>query len=275
MSAVQLTGIAIFEHVRQSGKGLTFLFDAQFFPATNGPLVVLLKYFNRNGELSFTDGSRFFVEANVTKMIDSVDPHYTEDIPEESRLTTKEFDMVGDIVWLCPAPKVNPPSRLPIFRVAGVAFNTHASTASFKIHPEQYVSLVKEAAGSTTTASIPAVKVTACPVLATIPDSPRYKFSKKPLPTNGRYIFMSGFLTKVERNNEEHAVRFCIDVETIAFLGNSLIAPRAASRTPAKNCSTTKKLKYTFDDTDEENNTSTPLKRKLSVASDASLTQTE
>lgn len=66
MSAVQLTGIAIFEHVRQSGKGLTFLFDAQFFPATNGPLVVLLKYFNRNGELSFTDGSRFFVEANVS-----------------------------------------------------------------------------------------------------------------------------------------------------------------------------------------------------------------
>ncbi|KAG2750978.1 hypothetical protein P692DRAFT_20872562 [Suillus brevipes Sb2] len=161
MSAVQLTGIAIFKHVRQSGKGLTFLFDAQFFPAAN-------------------DGSRFFVEANVTKMIDSVDPHYTEDIPEESRLTTKEFDMVGDIVWLCPAPKVNPASRLPIFRVAGVAFNTHTSTASFEIHPEQYVSLVKEAAGSTTTASIPAVKVATCPVLATIPDSPRYKFSKKP-----------------------------------------------------------------------------------------------
>ncbi|KAG2750982.1 hypothetical protein P692DRAFT_201804167 [Suillus brevipes Sb2] len=52
-------------------------------------------------------------------------------------------------------------------------------------------------------------------------------------------------------------------------------SPRAASRTPAKNCSTTKKLKYTFDDMDEENNTSTPLKRKLSVVSDASLTLTE
>ncbi|KAG2124362.1 hypothetical protein DEU56DRAFT_917050 [Suillus clintonianus] len=63
------------------------------------------------------------------------------------------------------------------------------------------------------------------------------------------------------------------DVETIVFLGNSLIAPRTASRTPAKDCSTTKKWKYTFDNTDKENNnTSMPLKRKLLVASDVSLT---
>lgn len=65
------------------------------------------------------------------------------------------------------------------------------------------------------------------PVLATIPDSPR--FSKKPIPKPNTYVSIQGFLTRYIVNGEV-AERFCIEVENVVFLGR----PHVPAETPGK-----------------------------------------
>ncbi|KAJ7800284.1 hypothetical protein B0H14DRAFT_2616318 [Mycena olivaceomarginata] len=70
------------------------------------------------------------------------------------------------------------------------------------------------------------------PTQCLIPDTPCFqKF--KPIPSKGKFVSVTGFLTSIERD-EDHTVKyFLIDVDQIASLGQQSASPKA-KQSPAK-----------------------------------------
>lgn len=94
--------------------------------------------------------------------------------------------------------------------------------ATFEIVAEQYVSATKSHESF--------------PVRCFIPNTPRFD-KYKPVPKKpGKFVSVTGFLTGMERNDDNTVKHFLIDVDQVVFLGQqpgSVSAPKA-ERSPNK-----------------------------------------
>jgi hypothetical protein len=64
------------------------------------------------------------------------------------------------------------------------------------------------------------------PTRCLIPDKPRFqKF--KPVPSKGKFVSVTGFLTGVEWDEDHTVKHFFIDVDQVAFLGQQSVSPKA------------------------------------------------
>lgn len=106
-------------------------------------------------------------------------------------------------------------SSPPYMHVTGVAIEPSQQNATFKVDVDQF---------TTTFAAFKACNPDATsilPVMAHVPDTPRWK-KKKPIPWNNRYVTFAGHLRGVTSTLENESVveRFKVDIDNISFLGN-------------------------------------------------------
>ncbi|KAJ7934409.1 hypothetical protein B0H13DRAFT_2305834 [Mycena leptocephala] len=145
-------------------------------------------------------------------------------------LGAMDYHVIGDAVWLIPvgSPE-NFDLSLPAFvQVCGVATNMNKEDATFEIVAEQYVSATRSSESF--------------PTRCLIPDTPRFQ-NYKPIPSKGKFVSVTGFLTGVERNDEKH---FLLDVDQVVFLGQQPHSAPKAEHSPNKITSgTPARLKFT------------------------------
>lgn len=151
-------------------------------------------------------------------------------------LTASDYHIMGDIIWVCihfvicdrpllTVSKMTPigfpegfePRQQGFVQLCGVATNINRDDATFNVEAEPYVSAVKDVDG------IKAIFPARCLILNTA------RFKKyKPIPANGRYVSVTGFLTNVELQEDHTVKQFVIDIDQVIFLGQYVpTAPRA------------------------------------------------
>ncbi|KAF7973540.1 hypothetical protein HWV62_14896 [Athelia sp. TMB] len=127
MSSASVTAVAVLESPRQvEGQPKTIIFDAQLYQGLEQqPLVAHLRYFNEN-DLSFTDDvGVYFLHAAVAKAVKGADL-----LPSNANIV---YDLVGDILFLYPAPGTEP-TYLPWVHIAGTVCGTPDTYFSKEIH---------------------------------------------------------------------------------------------------------------------------------------------
>ncbi|KAL6305852.1 hypothetical protein BKA93DRAFT_824649 [Sparassis latifolia] len=250
--SVNICAVALFRHAHKSECGKTYCFNVVIdIGKTGDELIVLLKYFNQY-DLTFPDGSYFFIHANIVKMVDSVDLHYTATIPEVDRLAASDFDMMGDILFPLPSQVVLPYG--PIIYASGVVSDVDKEHSQFNVNVEHYITFIhdmntinidvlKKSAGNNTLIPPHLHNHTASISLkAVILDSPRWKNCDKPMPANGRHVSIHASLARVKREKVqsdvglelEVAKEFVVNLELIAFLGNAPTKASASSATESQ-----------------------------------------
>jgi len=96
--------------------------------------------------------------------------------------------------------------------VSGITANSNQADGTFEVDASQYLSATKDMdAGSR-----PSFPVFANYDLA----SPRYK-KKAPTVRNGRYVSLTGYLTRTIKDSTEKVQRFVIDIDHVVHLGSA------------------------------------------------------
>ncbi|KAJ7708260.1 hypothetical protein B0H17DRAFT_1125027 [Mycena rosella] len=202
MSSAAFTGLAVLENPRIIPKTRTVVFDLQAcLPSSEPALIGSIRYFNRDN-LDFPEVGCYAAWISVARTLPTAEV-FSQD------LGPMDYHVIGDAVWVC-----------------GIATNPNKDDATFEVVAEQYVT---------------ATRSTECfPIRCLIPDTPRFR-SYKPMPSKGKFVSVTGFLTGVERNNDHTVKHFLLDVDQVVFLGQSTSAPKAeqspnkiASGTPAR-----------------------------------------
>ncbi|TDL14453.1 hypothetical protein BD410DRAFT_846015 [Rickenella mellea] len=179
MSSVQLTALALIGNPRQidaKDKPKSILLDVELFLGAYGEISGGFRYYNANN-INFEQVSICFVQAIFTKA--------QPDAKIASlSLGEDDYDILGDITWLILVTDkaAVDPRRLPWVSVSGTVKDTDGEL-TFKLNPEQWIPMEQSS-----------IRL---PILASIPDSPRYKDRKKPMPHRGSIISFSGFLTRI------------------------------------------------------------------------------
>ncbi|KZP16119.1 hypothetical protein FIBSPDRAFT_958295 [Athelia psychrophila] len=223
MSSAAITAVVVLESPRNAPDSpKTIFFDGQIYQGAGQPLLAAFRYFNANN-MVFDDVGFYFLHATVAKMAEgAVIP------PSESDIV---YDLVGDIVFLIPAPDVDP-KYLPWVHIAGT-----------------YTSALRDAkkhGGST------------LPVRCFVKDSPKYKQYSKPVPNVNSQVTFTGSLTSVDRNAENGTPEyFRLEVDSVTFMGKATV-PAKPSPAPASNSQTPAKRKPKYNWSSES---PTPAKR--------------
>lgn len=141
-----------------------------------------------------------------------------------------DYHIIGDIVWVrlhqfiqnvrigsyiylqLIATEVPNPRHRPYLSITGPATNINSNDAVFTIDAFQYTSQLKDDR-----------KSSVLPVRAHIPDNPRYKDKKKPIPSKNSYVSVVGFLSRIDISASGFAEQFHMDVDSITFLGRQAI----------------------------------------------------
>ncbi|KAJ7146643.1 hypothetical protein C8R44DRAFT_864381 [Mycena epipterygia] len=120
-----------------------------------------------------------------------------------SALKPNDYHIIGDAVWVC-----------------GVAINADKQDATFDIVAEQYVTATRCRETFPVRCLILNIKC----------------FEKyKPIPCNGKYVSVTGFLDGIERNEDDDKTikHFIITINQVVFLGQSASTPKA-DQSPTK-----------------------------------------
>lgn len=75
--------------------------------------------------------------------------------------------------------------------------------------------------------------ISTLPIACWIPDSPRYKNSKKPCPRASSNLSLEGHITEVVRTEEGAALRFKVNVHSVSFMGRVSVPPKVPA-TPSE-----------------------------------------
>lgn len=106
-------------------------------------------------------------------------------------------------------------------QIAGPASDVDEKEAKFCVKAEQWTSFLKDTKSPTSTSKSNSTRPL-FPASCTIKDSPRYQSTKKPIPRNGVYISMSGYLTGVKREENGNIEEFSIHVVNMVFMGRHI-----------------------------------------------------
>ncbi|KAJ7480357.1 hypothetical protein B0H11DRAFT_2233485 [Mycena galericulata] len=277
---VSLTGLAFLTNPHRVGSSKTWYFDVSMFLGSSGAPSTCgrLRYFNTGDRLNFGPVGVYFVHTWVGQMNDKCDLQLTDKKETEKALAGNIYDFVGDIQWLIPVhediipdptsdtddmqvsdsddpqpeddkansedkvetptirmPKIDTEHR-PYVTMSGVAINGNKPAATFDMDVDQYTQFAK---------------VLTFPASCWIIDSPRWKDNNsKPVPFQGKYVTVSGYLVGVEDKTVEgsqHKCRFKIEVDNVIYLGST---PSAATpSTPAPPPSSAPKKRPVYDNT--------------------------
>lgn len=122
---------------------------------------------------------------------------------------------------LVPLPEVTSlPSYPPYVLLGGPATNVNKSTATWHMPISQYAFNTRDAS---------------LPVIARIPDSPRYANGKKPIPSDLNLITAAGPLTEIRYTEDRSVANVSVAVDHIVFHGRTqAILPSSSSDTSSE-----------------------------------------
>ncbi|EMD38808.1 hypothetical protein CERSUDRAFT_72093 [Gelatoporia subvermispora B] len=196
-----IVGIAVMENPRvaDNTKPRMVYFDASFYLGDNAtPLVACLKYFNEHSYDFSTDSPQaVFLSAAITRMHNSAKVCSTV-------LETTDYDVIGDVNWLCIPEGVDPRQR-PLMFVSGPVDKINTCDSQFDITVSQYVSHL-EGLGDLS-------------VRVHIPNSPRWPNSK-PMPQDaGSNVYVQGTLSHLSRYSDPDSTIYNVTLSSINFFG--------------------------------------------------------
>ncbi|KAJ6530920.1 hypothetical protein DFH09DRAFT_1093315 [Mycena vulgaris] len=158
---------------------------------------------------SVTLDAQIYLDGSQTSLIGCL-TWYNEhnfDFPEE----LSAYRLWVQLVYLGPTSELDLRYRA-IAHICGTVSHTNAKDGTFQVDAEQYITALRAAA--------------AMPFKVIIPDSPRYR-TKKPVPTQGGRVLVTGHIMDVERllDNKDSTpgsvVHFIVEMNTVVFLGAS------------------------------------------------------
>ncbi|KAJ6522020.1 hypothetical protein B0H19DRAFT_1277520 [Mycena capillaripes] len=224
MSSAAFTGLAVLENPRVIPKTKTVVFDLQaYLPSSQPALIGSIRYFNAEN-LEFPDVGCYAAWISVARTLPTVEVY-------SQSLGPADYHIIGDAVWLIPlgSPETFSLNHAVFVHVCGLATNINRDDATFDIVAEQYVSATK--------------KPEIFPIRCMIPDTPRFQ-RYKPIPTNNKFVSVTGFLNGVERDDDHTVKHFIMDIDQVVF-GQSTSAQKAEN-SPTKIVSgTPARLKFT------------------------------
>ncbi|KAG1841446.1 hypothetical protein DFJ58DRAFT_845023 [Suillus subalutaceus] len=233
-SSATIVAVTVFEQGRKA-EGSTLFFDAQIYLGPDCPVLIA--------------AMRFFTVAQMESGAHIM-------MPEGMR--ESDYDLVADVVSLIPLPDGVDLLHSPYIEICGTVHSVDDLAGTFNIDAHQYIASLRIPSAHTeppSTSSSPATKTfkSIMPVECSIPDTPRWKRSGKKLtPQPHRYVSITGFLTgrktKTVVGEDPVTERFCLQVDSIVFLGRPVVA-HSSSNSVASNPSTpaTGRSKMKFD----------------------------
>ncbi|KAJ8468207.1 hypothetical protein ONZ45_g17327 [Pleurotus djamor] len=217
--STKISGIAVLTNPRAVNDNRNVYFDANFWLPNDTQILALLHYYNsENYEFPFD--MTCFVEASVVAMSPEADLKNLEQA--EGTLDRQEYQLVGDLLRLCPAAESVDPRVPPILSVAAVVKNssrddspTTPSTSdnpTFSLYGTQWLTAFRDKPAAAT-----------LPVRVTIRKCHRFADPKKVCPLNNTWVLASGPLLAYTIDDQTGRLQH-IDIEikqsdTLAFMG--------------------------------------------------------
>ncbi|KAF8175027.1 hypothetical protein K438DRAFT_1979913 [Mycena galopus ATCC 62051] len=141
-----------------------------------------------------------------------------------------DYFFVGDLKHYFPVEAVDP--HRAYMHISGAVIKSDTATASFHLDVQQYTGAYADLANKAkevaaqTKSSVAVTPPSIFPVLGVIPSFSRFK-SGKPVPYVNRLVMFGGFLTGISEDLGHSGLkkRFRIEVDNIAFLGNTSAPP--------------------------------------------------
>ncbi|KAJ7769675.1 hypothetical protein DFH07DRAFT_954268 [Mycena maculata] len=154
--------------------------------------------------------------------------HKKLDNCEEEPVKHEDYAFVGDLKSCSPVESAN--VQCGYMHISGAVVKSDHPRAPFEMDVEQYTGAYADLAKSGLPAPAP---VSVLPVLGYFPDSPWYRKAKS-VPKVNKLVMFGGYLTGISEVLGDAGVtkRFCIEVDSIAFLGflnTPTATPAAAS----------------------------------------------
>jgi hypothetical protein len=230
-----LTGLAILENpCTLLNQPMTVHFDAQFYLAPECTAIASLRYFN-SARIDFeSKADEFPAQYVVCASIAQTQPGMGAAMDVPDALDERDYNLVGDIVWMFPVQSLDPAQRAWI-NVTGLATNINNKDSTFDVEPNQYTSTLSKAG----------LKSQFSARLHFPEDDARYK-NRKPMPSPRSYVAIQGFLSRVEQSGTGFSQRFHVDLDHVTFLGRPGPAIETQVPVPAPNGSVKRKLAGSF-----------------------------
>ncbi|KAH9835231.1 uncharacterized protein C8Q71DRAFT_710346, partial [Rhodofomes roseus] len=206
MTSSVITGIAVVERPRiiDTSQPRSVWLDAGIYSGNpHQPLIANFRYWN-DGGVEFGDGPI------VCFIVATMQPHARVN---SSVLSATDYDIVGDILQLIPAPGADP-AHSPFIFACGQATNIQNNISMFDVLPTQYVS------------QLPLRQPSNFPMRVEIPSSKRYESRGKPMPKNTDSRFhVQGFLKDVTRGADEVVQWFNVRLHNIVYFDRLPVPP--------------------------------------------------
>ncbi|KAI0754117.1 hypothetical protein C8Q80DRAFT_1137012 [Daedaleopsis nitida] len=218
--AAFILGVGILENPRcpETSKTRSILFDVSFCVGSMDapPLTGCLKFFN-NLNLDFSDPemrAKYVVFASVAACQERAELFATPG------RTWKDYDVVGDIIWLASAQDADATRQRPLIITSGQTGHVNTNRDSFELSASQYVQQLRGSGSLAATVSLA--------------DNPRFKnSSKKPLPSaNGTNTLVVGSLEGIRRLPTFTMESFQLALESVVYYPRALSAPLYQPGTP-------------------------------------------
>ncbi|KAF7372299.1 hypothetical protein MVEN_00090000 [Mycena venus] len=252
MSSITLHGVAALENPRviptkDGKKGKMTVLDGQLFlPSSEPALIGSFHFFNENN-LDLPDVGCYSIGVRIARTTPTVEVY-------SKTLAPVDYHVIGDIFSLIPLGSTDKFDlrHLSSIAICGVPTNIDRDNATFDLNAEQYLHATRSSE--------------AFPTQCIIPNSPKFK-NYKPIPSKGKSVSVTGFLTGLERNEDKTVKYFIVDVDTVTFLGQPAgsTAPKAEESPTKISNGTPANLKFTgFFGNSSKSEEPVPKKRKTS-----------
>ncbi|KAJ8457646.1 hypothetical protein ONZ45_g18233 [Pleurotus djamor] len=211
-----ISGIAVLTNPRAVNDNRNVYFDANFWLPNDTQILALLHYYNLEN-YEFPCDMTCFVEASVVAMNAEADLKVLEQA--EGTLDRREYQLVGDLLRLCPAAESVDPRVPPVLSVAAVVKSSSRDDSpstvdnpTFSLNGTQWLTAFRDKPTAAT-----------LPVRVTIRKCHRFADPKKVCPNNNTWVLAAGSLLTYTTDEQTGQLK-CLDIEikqsdTLAFMG--------------------------------------------------------
>ncbi|KAK7041673.1 hypothetical protein VNI00_008962 [Paramarasmius palmivorus] len=215
-SSASLCGLCKLQDPQYLG-GQIVLFDAEIYVSGEVSVCGVLRYYNSSGMRFDDEGFHGVVWVQVSKSIPGHIRAYQDPSPDntdEVLKMEKQYQVVGDIVWLFPITEpLHSPMRCYVV-VSGLGCNADANNETFDVNAVQYTHCIS--------------KLLDRPLESIFPirvhfNAEDHRWNKyKPIPSADQYVQVQGYLTHYDLDETtQFPQRFHIEAEQVPILGKA------------------------------------------------------
>ncbi|THH03949.1 hypothetical protein EW146_g10309 [Bondarzewia mesenterica] len=225
MSSAHLCGIGVYENVRSicdnagNRNDRLLAMDVHIYVPGYPDALALLRYYNHaNKKFVDDEPAAFFFYANIITPLPSPDGKITIPSAGNDDLAgdASQYMLVGDLRWVSLISDITAidVEEKPWLNVCGPVTMASTMTSTFEMQPKQFTQAFRDKG--------------TFPVLASIPDSKKYKNAKKPIPSVSAIVEADGLMEAFDETTRQMQ----LTVDSVTFLAS---APLNVPKTPMTN----------------------------------------